>query len=81
MLSRRGLVEGLKGIFSAPTACRECGAALSCSEEISFDFFMPLRGGAYKETRWYQLWCCPRSALHQVYGRRRTRVTCDGPWD
>jgi hypothetical protein len=45
------------------------------------DFFMPLRGGAYKETRWYQLYGCSAAALHQTYGKRRTRVSYDGPYD
>jgi hypothetical protein len=54
---------------------------LSWSEEISFDFFMPLHGMAYKETRWYQLYGCSAHALHKVYGKRRTRITNDGPWD
>ena len=81
MPSRRSLIAGLKSLFAAPTTCRRCGARLSWSEEISLDFFMPLRGGAYKETRWYKLYGCSATAFHQVYGKRRTRISHDGPYD
>jgi hypothetical protein len=81
MTGRPNLIKGLKSFFAAPTHCRECGAPLSWSEEISFDFFMPLKGMSYKETRWYQLYGCSATAMHQVYGKRRTRISHDGPWD
>ena len=78
MSERRGLIASLKAILDGPTQCQKCGATLCWSEEIPLDFFMPFHAMTYKETRWYQLYGCP-NPRHKTYGRRRTRISHDGP--